>query len=470
MSGPTSAERPDPTEAAARIEGLCDKAYEGKLTLYLGAGVSKGSPTELPLSDELLEAVLDPAKLKFRSALQDGDPTTLEGLADAVGEEEPDKESLHKLLLDAAGFDCEPANDAHAAIVLLLREGLVTTISANWDTCIERKGHQIEARLPKPTVSDKDRRRNPWKGGLHKVHGCALEPSSLVVSSSNLARPSDWVSDAVGAEIGYQVLAFVGIGTVADYVGNRVSAVLDEMGDDHEQAFVVEPEDALGESWTEILGTAAEDRHIPCDAAEFFERLLSGLLVLILSKVSLEANNLEPPATSVQEALATFCANLREQESDAVIRWWTDGTDSALRLNGALKTARAHQQVLAVATLLRDDSPELKAVDEALTVELPDCYVELASVDGGKGETLKRRQTARLQVRERRGAFPKLGKPVLVLHEGSTSPVEPDRPRDVLAEGQTEDLVEGADQDRFRFLPVQTVLESRPNRTELLAS
>jgi SIR2-like protein len=319
-------------------------------------------------------------------------------------------------------------------------------------------------------VSDDDRRGAPWKGGLHKVHGCALQPSSLVVSSSDLANLSNWVSCAVGTEIGYQVVAFVGIATVADYVGDRVEAVLKEMDDDKEHAFVVEPNGVLGDSWSEILRPVEKDRHIPCTAEEFFERLLRGLLVLVLSKASLEANNLNPPVASVQNALSIFCADLQEQESSSVIRWWTDGTDSPLRRNGALKTARAHQQVLAVAALLGDDSPGLKAVDEVLTVELPDCYVELASVDGGKGKDLKRRQIARLRDREKRGAFPKLVKPVLVLHDGSTSPVEPGRPRDVLAEGHTDDLVEGADQNRFCFRPVQTVLDRRPDRTELLAA
>jgi hypothetical protein len=269
--------------ASDEVKRFAERAATGKLGLYIGAGVSKADPTGLPLGNRLFELALPAARLQFPHVFEGkAVPTSLEELGSYVGA--GDRDQLNRLLLRLDHFTTAYPNYGHRALALLLLLGLVTVMSANWDTCIERAALEMGDRI-QPTVTEDDRRREQWIQRLHKIHGCAELPSSLLVSVEELAQPPDWVESAVNADLGSETIVFLGLGTVGDYVSTRIEQLLTLNGEILDDVTVVSLSGNLSADWDRLL--PEEKRNVLQASAD---RFLDDLLRAIANDALLRAH------------------------------------------------------------------------------------------------------------------------------------------------------------------------------------
>jgi SIR2-like domain len=435
-----------PPDEAKRF---AERAAMQKLGLYIGAGVSHADPTGLPLGRKLYELAIPAARRQFPHAFENGEdaPTSLESLGSRLGDE--NRAQLHALLLRLDEFTRASPNYAHRALALLLLLQLVTVMSANWDTCIERAATEMGGRI-EPTVTEDDRRQQTWAQRMHKIHGCAERPESLQVSTEDLAQPPDWVNSAVSADLGSESIVFVGLGTVGDYVATRIKQLLDRSSPRLGDIAVVSYNGELSADWDQLL--PADDRNvIHASADRFLDDLLRAIAMEALARAYERIGQADDPRWV--EQLDALLDEFREIDALSLLRWWTDGAEPDLR-GGALFDATASMQLLAVARLAKE-RVALSRPDGVMAVELRDTYVEVARVAGRSGEAFRRREEGRLQ----RRVFLRRGKPVLVLYSGETMTPVPRVVRDVVdGEPDQFSVVEGAQGPVLMMRRVEDVL------------
>lgn len=454
---------------------LADRAFDGKLDLYLGAGVSSGPPTGLLLADALFNRVKDAVANEFADQIdQSNPPQSLQELGSAVIQGDPQRRARFNLiLLESDGFTIEEPNDEHRTLALLILLGLATVMSANWDDCVERAAWEMGGKIS-PTVTDEDRRKGNWHLQFHKVHGCANDGDSLLVSAEDLSDPPDWVRQSVGADIGPETLVFLGLGTVSDYVGTRIKQLFKEPTKADLDIHVVIPDEELPDSWKDTLGVNAETRHIRATAAEFLDEFLRAVWHHAITSVHIErgkvAEDMKPDdAMNLKLQLDRLIDELQRVDAMCLLQWWTNGVDLK-RKPGMLQSSEARIQLLAVASLAQA-TVEVRQHEEGAAVCLEHCYMELALADGGRGTDLERRQRSRITRRAARGAYAKRDRPILVLHDGTGTPV-PSHTRDMIA-GQhidPQDLVEGAEGPTVIYRRTSDILHRQLLLKELLAA
>jgi len=391
---------------------LAHAASDGALGLYVGAGISVPTPTLLPTSGELV-ARLQPAVQRelglAPQAVADGaegegpaDPQlTLEQLADAA-EAAGVLPAFREIAAAIAEFRDAPSGYSHRAIGALLREGAATVYSANWDTCIERGAAQIGLHVD-PTITDADRAARFAVCRLHKIHGCATQPPTLLVTTTELDAPPDWVGHAVGGALGAITLVFVGLGTVGGYVRRRVEQILEALG---AAAAVWLADPYPSRAWKELLDRAV-GHVLETDANSFFDDLLRAYVTHNLSRLSDAARQmdqlgqrppLEPTIDRVVEALDA-CRALE------LIGWLRAGAGGVADGSPFLASAECRDSLLALAAISTQVAFSTRGERERLVLMAGDVAIEIAAWPERASRIVVARETVRSNERYEQNCY-----------------------------------------------------------------
>jgi hypothetical protein len=160
---------------------LANRALEGRLTIYAGAGLSAATPTELPGAARLAKRVAD--AVGDVVDLGEVDPWDLLAVADAVASKPRGIHLLRDTILRVADFLGAPSSYGHRVIALLICEGAVTALETNYDDCIERAAQP--ERLP--VVRTAAELLHGPGTALLKAHGCATLPPTMLITTKDLA-------------------------------------------------------------------------------------------------------------------------------------------------------------------------------------------------------------------------------------------------------------------------------------------
>ena len=295
--------------------GLAQIAFNGKLVIYTGAGLSRALPTSIPDGGEIarrcharLTEVLGP------DAFDGVDPSNLPAVADAA-EAAAGRGLIRNTAADVADFTGAHFNLSHELLALLLLEGHIEAITTNWDDCIERAGGDERVLV---VISDVDRRQIEGPA-LMKVHGCATRPPTLLITSQDLEEPQAWARDAVNARLSDSVVVFVGIGDVAGYVRKRIDEATAAVGDS-DAVFVVSPSvrDRWPESqWSGVVPDLPEDHRIGTTSDEFLDQLAAACVRRVLRGIS----EVLAEETTLLENFERARSALEQLTSVEVLRW-----------------------------------------------------------------------------------------------------------------------------------------------------
>src|SRR5262249_8010952 len=134
---------------------------------------------------------------------------TLEELAQRVEDQAPARMGeLREKAAIAFDFAGIAPNFGHEAVALLLREGLVQTISVNWDCGVERAGRDAGVSIQGVANAAESIQLS---GGLplYKVHGCATRPSTLAITRAEVDAPQTWAVARTQAALTQGIVLFV---------------------------------------------------------------------------------------------------------------------------------------------------------------------------------------------------------------------------------------------------------------------
>ncbi|MDQ0822356.1 hypothetical protein QFZ79_000092 [Arthrobacter sp. V4I6] len=261
---------------------LAAKALSGgKIVIYAGAGISLSQPTNLPTGPALAKKIHTQLKLAF-PVLDGVLPGDLVAVADAIAALPDGENALRQTSANAANFKSAKPGYAHRVMAHLMLEGAIDVLTTNWDNCIERGAG--EERLQ--TVISRRDLSDVVPPSVLKIHGCASQPNSLLVTSDHLKNPPPWVREQTHARLGSAVVVFVGIGDVAGYVKQRIEEAVYEVGT-VENIRVVTPDIESGwenSQWKSVAPNLLDDHKIPVTADVFMEQVASAYITGRLSE------------------------------------------------------------------------------------------------------------------------------------------------------------------------------------------
>lgn len=286
----------------------------GKLVIYVGAGISLSAPTNLPTGRDLARGIHTRLRDAFPD-LESVNPDDLLAVADAVAALPGGEEALRQTAAHTANFKTAKPGYAHRILAHLMLEGAIDVLTTNWDTCIERAAGDESL----PTVTN-DRAlahvTPPW---VLKVHGCASEPDSLLVTSRHLTNPPTWVREQTHARLGSAVVVFVGIGDVAGYVRQRIEEAIREVGA-VENIRVVAPgiETNWNDSqWKTVAPCLQQNHKVSATADLFLEQLAAAYVINRLGEHTVNLSSDECLAADLEVAKA----GLFESDALTVLQW-----------------------------------------------------------------------------------------------------------------------------------------------------
>lgn len=250
-------------------------ALRRQLTVYAGAGLSVAPPTSIPGASALAQLIV--TALSSHIPLDGVDPTDLVAVADAVAAQPLGADLLRETMLSVADFRGAAFNYAHEVLALLLCEGAVLVLETNYDDCIERA-----AQPERPIVVCTSEEMLQADGNaLLKAHGCVTKPDTMLVTQADLDSVLPWASTRVAAQLRASRVAFVGIGSPADYVRQNVTELVDDVGVAH--LLVVDPcladwDSADPPAWRSLLPALPLENRDERTAQEFCDALLRAYL------------------------------------------------------------------------------------------------------------------------------------------------------------------------------------------------
>jgi hypothetical protein len=410
---------------------LVNDGRNDRLVLYLGAGVSIPMPSNGPKGNDIAERLL-PVVADMLGTDEDGlKGLSLEELSGRVQDE--NQEMLGELKRKAAVAEdlrsMQP-NFGHEALALLMREGMVRVVSANWDCAVETAGGK--AGIAIEGVSRQADLNPPPEEVilLFKVHGCARRPETLVLTRAEVDEPELWARSNVQSALTGGSVVFVGLGTVGSYVSEPVGKLVPRWIEGVTSIRVVDPY-GLSQAWTDALGDHGDDAEILLGSDEFLDDLLRATVSDALSGVKVAAAAIDRAegkrwSQAIVAGTAELSSRLRERSADAVLRWWRDGV-SASENGSRFICSPAGQRALMCVGLLSDQdggSVRVEGQDENMTVADERRYFEIACRPGKHWHEARKDARDRVERRRRNGHYG-LGAPVTVVIPDATGELPP---------------------------------------------
>jgi hypothetical protein len=423
---------------------LVQQALNGNLALYVGAGASRGAPSNLPLSDEVVSNLAQRAELELgiEPLMTDGKPKTLEQLADNA-DANGALPALKQLAVDVAPFTTVRANYAHRVLAALLREGLVRVFCVNWDLGIEHGGAALGFHLS-PAVTDADS-LSATGPAYRKVHGCATRPQTLIITTAEVDAPPPWAVAEVQAALSGGFVVFVGLGTVGDYVATRVKHVIQVAGP---QVTIRVVGTSLSLAWKAILQNASRQQFITATADSFLDDMLRALVRMALAQVSVQATVLQaagaPSHSEIGRGAEQLVAVLDQGDALSVTRWLRDGAQGVAPGTPVVSSNEARTALATLAGVIGGRNASVRGSDSAMVVELDAYYVEVTVSPGQVASLLIRAQMMRIAERRAAGLYLDLAKPIVnicVGHMGTLPTAEV--VQDIVSTHPVADLIAG---------------------------
>lgn len=297
-----------------QIVGLVAIGSGRRLVIYVGAGLSRAEPTDLPSGPEVASRTYD-RLARLLPEIPACDERDLTSVADAVASLAGGLPALRETVANVVEFTTAAPNYGHKALALLLLEGCVKVLTTNWDDCIERGGHPERVRVTITAIE----RAQMGDGALLKVHGCATRPDTLLITTAEVDEPEDWITHEMGARLADSHVVFVGIGDVAAYVRDCLAEAVAAVGDpDHVR--VVSPTIATdweSSEWARIIPDLPVGHRMEMTAQEFLDMLAAAYVRRFLSDIetAIDADaDLRLALDPVVQILENLC-------SVAVLEW-----------------------------------------------------------------------------------------------------------------------------------------------------
>lgn len=367
------------------VAGLVDQAKAGRLVLYLGAGVSRASPSNGPMGPEVANRLRHEAADLLDCSREDLEDDTLEELASKVASLGADAlsrfRSLAATAYDFAGL--EP-NYGHRAIAMLMREGLAKVISVNWDCAVERAGTQIGMTVAGIT-SVLQAQSITNEVPLFKVHGCARAPQSLKITREEVDEPQSWAVAKVHSALTSGTIVFAGLATVGDYVSDPIQKTLEEWSGYAGALRIVAPD--LPPAWETVLGHHIDGSHFAAPSDEFFDDLLRAIMLDCLAHVAARAHNLadlDAWATPMATGVDSLRTVLQPIPAHLILTWWRDGVVDTQAGRPFITDLAGQSALMAIALLAGiDGSVEAVGRGRRFGLRTPSQYLEIISRPGG---------------------------------------------------------------------------------------
>jgi hypothetical protein len=345
---------------------------------------------------------------------------TLEELADQA-EGRGVFEAFQELVLAGADFCDAPPNFGHRALGVLLREGASTVFTTNWDRCIEHGSAAIGFHVD-VTITEADRAHRFARARYHKVHGCASQPASLLISTRQLDEPPDWVQHEIGAALGTSTLVFVGLGTVGGYVRRRVSQVIDAIGN-AAPIWVADPDPS--ETWQELLERAGEGHILEVDSNSFFDHLLRAfvremLAHLVVAAREMDAVGWDPPLQPIVERLEEALDGTGALET---VDWLRNGAGGVPGGTPFVHSRECRDGLLAVAATVGEAHVHFGESGDGLVLRAGSAFVELSVWPEVRSDVAIARERARTLERHDRGCYDNPALPIYHVCVGQRGPL-----------------------------------------------
>lgn len=373
-------------------------------------------PSLLPSSRQFVDGLLPRVDRAFgltaRSA--DGDALrTLEELADEA-EQRGVFDAFQELALAGADFCDAPPNFGHRVLAVLLREGASTVFTVNWDRCIEHGAAAVGFHVD-VTITEADRARRFASARYHKVHGCASQPASLLISTRQLDEPPDWVRHEIGAALGASTLVFVGLGTVGGYVQRRVAQIIDAIGN---AAPIWVADSHPNETWQELLERAGDGHILEIDSNSFFDHFLRAFVREMLAHLVVAAREMDalgwgPPLEPVVER---FEEALQGTGALETVDWLRNGAGGVPVGTPFVHSRECRDGLLALAAIVGEAQVRFGRSGEGLVLRVGSAFVELSVWPEVRSDVAIARERARTLERHDRAAM-------TILHGRSTTSV-----------------------------------------------
>jgi hypothetical protein len=403
---------------------LAEDARAGRLVFYLGAGVSIPSPACGPRGNEVAD-LLKPIVAELLGVdeddLSEPDLETLAARVEAVSDSA--LEQLKVRAADVWGFRDMDPNYAHEAIAVLLREGLVTVVSANWDCGVENGGRVIGTAIEGVSRLVDRLALTATDVPIFKVHGCAKRPTTLVLTRSEVDEPRGWARGEVQGALSGTVV-FVGLGTVGAYVEEPVEDLRRVWIDGKTTVRVVDP-GGPSDAWQKVLAEQADSVAVRMGADEFLDDVIRAVASAALSRVaeaarSLHAGEQQAWSAATVDGMVALRAALLDCPGDAVMRWWRDGVSSELGGRQFIFDRAGQVAALCVAQLAASDSGQIEAAgkDGNLAVRTAERYFEIACAPNRHRTEVERSARLRVERRRRSGCYSP-GLPVAIAIHGA---------------------------------------------------
>jgi len=437
---------------------LSSEAIAGRLTFYVGAGVSRAGPTAMPTSPELIAGAAPSIAGSLGISVTDGDGTkTLEEIADEADSAGAAMLSAFKILLaEVPDLRRRPPNHSHLAIAALLREGVVAVLSVNWDLCFERGATRLGYPLT-ATFTEHDRRDRRWLSRLNKIHGCVTSPDTLRVTTAEISEPAAWAVAEVEYAIATGTIVFMGLGTVPAPLKARLQALV---ATSPTAVHVVSP--TLSPEWSVILAVAPTQHH-PMDANEFIDDLLRALARRVLAQGEAVAANVRSEDHARSEwsasgrALVEAFHGLPALPFLNWVRQAAGGVDDGVRV---IATDMVTACLAALAGVCMHRTTTVEGRWPTLTVEVDGSYVELAAWPGVPAGQVVRAEEARTEQLREAGVYRLATAPVVHLSAGHIGRLpNPLLVKDLVGGLDPSSLVSGGAGTPHYWIPVDTYLQ-----------
>lgn len=279
-------------------------------------------PTSLPGASTLAQLLFD--TLKIDVPMPGVDSTNLLAVADTIAAHRRGADLLRQTILGVADFRSALFNYAHEVLALLLCEGAICILETNYDDCIERA-----AQPERPMViRTADEMLAVAQASIFKIHGCATVPNTMLVTTRDLDSVDSWATSQFESRMWSSRVAFIGIGSPADYVRSNIAELMSIIGTDH--LLVVDPCLASWDgleppAWKAILPTLSEDQREAQGAEEFCDSLLRAYLRFARRHVTEFVRDMSP--TSEQcIGINTIFDSLNDKDAVWVMRWMREAS------------------------------------------------------------------------------------------------------------------------------------------------
>ncbi len=394
--------RPLSEEPAAEIVALARAAAQRRMVIYAGAGLSAAPPACGPTGWRVADRLRRPVATMLGIEEPEVAALNLEQIAKMVETRAPERlDELRDTAASTFDFRGLEPNYGHEILALLLREGLLEIVSANWDCAIERAGLQVAVPIAGVATAT-ERLQLGQELPLYKIHGCAKRPQTLALTQSEVDRPQTWAVAQVQTALTGGVVVFVGLGTVGLYVREPLAELLTVWAADQTTIHVVDPR--LSDAWSEALGDRAGQAHYAIGADEFFDELIRSVVRLALTSVENSVDILaehEDWAGPMADGIGKVRYALLGATGDAVLRWWRDGVVDTQGGRPFITELRGEQAMMTVALLAgREPGPITSSgLHGRMTLASDASYYEIACRPGAHVSEVDRVSRARVDRR-----------------------------------------------------------------------